>query len=63
MGIIYISLNVAVENGTKNSVEETKYGSTTCSSSVLEVEAQGSGVQGHPSLHSKVEASVGYMRV
>lgn len=27
-----------------------------------EVEAEGSGIEGHPRLHSKFEASLGYMR-
>ena len=33
-----------------------------CHPSTWEMEAGGSGVQGHPWLHSEFEASLGYMR-
>lgn len=34
----------------------------TCDAYNLEADAGGSGVHGHPELHSKFEASVNYMR-
>ena len=33
-----------------------------CGPSIHKAEAEGSGVQGHPRLHSKFEASLGYIK-
>lgn len=35
----------------------------TCNSSTQEVEAAGSGIQGHPWLHSEFESSLGYVKL
>ena len=36
-------------------------GGVPCNSSTWEVEARGSGVQGHPQIHSEFEASMNYL--